>query len=186
MKETKGCKRKGCQLKVSSPFPWFHHNLEPINHYKYMIITREVSLSRCLSVFVACQTWFQLLLHHQQLLRWTNHHLNSSHLRSFYYFICVLIFIVFGKTWQEAPSEYTLDEKGPPREAKWWYSTFHTVTAMVGAGVLSLPYAMAYLGWYTINSFVLYFFKCLKFAKNLSNSWKCWATNQTSAHIPTC
>uniref|UniRef100_A0A803MU47 Amino acid transporter transmembrane domain-containing protein n=1 Tax=Chenopodium quinoa TaxID=63459 RepID=A0A803MU47_CHEQI len=38
-------------------------------------------------------------------------------------------------------------DKGPPRQAKWWYSTFHTVTAMVGAGVLSLPYAMAYLGW---------------------------------------
>ncbi|CAM8951447.1 unnamed protein product [Rhodiola kirilowii] len=36
---------------------------------------------------------------------------------------------------------------GPPREAKWWYATFHTVTAMIGAGVLSLPYAMAYLGW---------------------------------------
>ncbi|KAI4368990.1 hypothetical protein MLD38_017485 [Melastoma candidum] len=33
------------------------------------------------------------------------------------------------------------------RPAKWWYSTFHTVTAMIGAGVLSLPYAMAYLGW---------------------------------------
>ena len=34
------------------------------------------------------------------------------------------------------------------RKAKWWYSTFHNVTAMVGAGVLSLPYAMAQLGWY--------------------------------------
>ncbi|KAJ6771522.1 LYSINE HISTIDINE TRANSPORTER 2-LIKE [Salix koriyanagi] len=33
------------------------------------------------------------------------------------------------------------------RNAKWWYSTFHNVTAMVGAGVLSLPYAMAQLGW---------------------------------------
>ncbi|KAL3691111.1 hypothetical protein R1sor_004762 [Riccia sorocarpa] len=33
------------------------------------------------------------------------------------------------------------------RNAKWWYSTFHNVTAMVGAGVLSLPSAMAYLGW---------------------------------------
>ncbi|XP_060192946.1 lysine histidine transporter 1-like [Lycium barbarum] len=33
------------------------------------------------------------------------------------------------------------------RNAKWWYSTFHNVTAMVGAGVLSLPYAMAELGW---------------------------------------
>jgi amino acid permease len=34
------------------------------------------------------------------------------------------------------------------RNAKWWYSAFHNVTAMVGAGVLSLPYAMSKLGWY--------------------------------------
>ncbi|KAI4388759.1 hypothetical protein MLD38_001062 [Melastoma candidum] len=33
------------------------------------------------------------------------------------------------------------------RNAKWWYSTFHNVTAMVGAGVLGLPYAMSELGW---------------------------------------
>ncbi|KAI4382512.1 hypothetical protein MLD38_008467 [Melastoma candidum] len=33
------------------------------------------------------------------------------------------------------------------RNAKWWYAAFHNVTAMVGAGVLSLPYAMAELGW---------------------------------------
>ncbi|ERN06802.1 hypothetical protein AMTR_s00005p00198670 [Amborella trichopoda] len=33
------------------------------------------------------------------------------------------------------------------RNAKWWYSAFHNVTAMVGAGVLSLPFAMAELGW---------------------------------------
>ncbi|CAH9145070.1 unnamed protein product, partial [Cuscuta epithymum] len=33
------------------------------------------------------------------------------------------------------------------REAKWWYSTFHNVTAMVGAGVLGLPFAMSQLGW---------------------------------------
>ncbi|XP_018490756.1 lysine histidine transporter 2 [Raphanus sativus] len=33
------------------------------------------------------------------------------------------------------------------RKAKWWYSAFHNVTAMVGAGVLSLPYAMSNLGW---------------------------------------
>ncbi|EFJ25874.1 hypothetical protein SELMODRAFT_270979 [Selaginella moellendorffii] len=33
------------------------------------------------------------------------------------------------------------------RNAKWWYSAFHNVTAMVGAGVLSLPSAMVYLGW---------------------------------------
>lgn len=34
------------------------------------------------------------------------------------------------------------------RNAKWWYSAFHNVTAMVGAGVLSLPFAMSELGWY--------------------------------------
>ncbi|XP_004489585.1 lysine histidine transporter 1-like [Cicer arietinum] len=33
------------------------------------------------------------------------------------------------------------------RSAKWWYSTFHNVTAMVGAGVLGLPYSLADLGW---------------------------------------
>ncbi|KAL4653194.1 hypothetical protein ACB092_01G285500 [Castanea dentata] len=33
------------------------------------------------------------------------------------------------------------------RNAKWWYSAFHNVTAMVGAGVLGLPSAMASLGW---------------------------------------
>ncbi|XP_078171012.1 lysine histidine transporter 2-like [Carex rostrata] len=33
------------------------------------------------------------------------------------------------------------------RNAKWWYSAFHNVTAMVGAGVLTLPYAMSELGW---------------------------------------
>lgn len=34
------------------------------------------------------------------------------------------------------------------RKGKWWYSAFHNVTAMVGAGVLGLPYAMSELGWY--------------------------------------
>ncbi|KAF5449402.1 hypothetical protein F2P56_029852 [Juglans regia] len=33
------------------------------------------------------------------------------------------------------------------RNAKWWHSAFHNVTAMVGASVLSLPYAMSHLGW---------------------------------------
>ncbi|XP_039682648.1 lysine histidine transporter 1 [Medicago truncatula] len=33
------------------------------------------------------------------------------------------------------------------RNAKWWYSSFHNVTAMVGAGVLGLPFSMADLGW---------------------------------------
>ncbi|EFJ25871.1 hypothetical protein SELMODRAFT_413158 [Selaginella moellendorffii] len=35
----------------------------------------------------------------------------------------------------------------PEHHAKWWYSTVHIVTAMVGAGVLSLPSTMVYLGW---------------------------------------
>ncbi|KAL2484750.1 Lysine histidine transporter-like 6 [Abeliophyllum distichum] len=47
----------------------------------------------------------------------------------------------------EVLSDNKLAENGAARKAKWWYSTFHTVTAMVGAGVLSLPYAMAYMGW---------------------------------------
>ncbi|KAJ8750277.1 hypothetical protein K2173_014192 [Erythroxylum novogranatense] len=38
------------------------------------------------------------------------------------------------------------------RNAKWWYSAFHNVTAMVGAGILSLPYAMSNLGWYVLKS----------------------------------
>ncbi|XP_019093333.1 PREDICTED: lysine histidine transporter-like 5 [Camelina sativa] len=33
------------------------------------------------------------------------------------------------------------------REAKWYSSAFHNVTAMVGAGVLGLPFAMSQLGW---------------------------------------
>lgn len=38
------------------------------------------------------------------------------------------------------------------RTAKWYYSTFHNVTAMVGAGVLSLPYAMSQMGWLVFSS----------------------------------
>ena len=34
------------------------------------------------------------------------------------------------------------------RNANWYYSAFHNVTAIVGAGVLGLPYAMSELGWY--------------------------------------
>nr|XP_028951367.1 lysine histidine transporter-like 6 isoform X2 [Malus domestica] len=48
--------------------------------------------------------------------------------------------VVSDDKWKEEPVDNA-------RRAKWWYSTFHTVTAMIGAGVLSLPYAMAYLGW---------------------------------------
>ncbi|KAK7343900.1 hypothetical protein VNO77_13006 [Canavalia gladiata] len=48
---------------------------------------------------------------------------------------------------KEVQPEEKWEDNGPSRRAKWWYSTFHTVTAMIGAGVLSLPNAMAYLGW---------------------------------------
>ncbi|KAK9027792.1 hypothetical protein V6N11_067615 [Hibiscus sabdariffa] len=50
----------------------------------------------------------------------------------------------------ESEREQAINEWLPvtsKRDAKWWYSAFHNVTAMVGAGVLSLPYAMAQLGW---------------------------------------
>lgn len=43
------------------------------------------------------------------------------------------------------------------RNAKWWYSAFHNVTAMVGAGVLSLPYAMSELGWYIFQTQLPFF-----------------------------
>nr|GMC67191.1 lysine histidine transporter 1-like [Ipomoea batatas] len=33
------------------------------------------------------------------------------------------------------------------RNAKWWYSAFHNVTAMVGAGVLGLPHAIMVISW---------------------------------------
>nr|GMC50825.1 lysine histidine transporter 1-like [Ipomoea batatas] len=51
---------------------------------------------------------------------------------------------------ERSKKEKNVDEWLPitsSRNAKWWYSAFHNVTAMVGAGVLSLPYAMAHLGW---------------------------------------
>ncbi|XP_022737596.1 lysine histidine transporter 1-like isoform X2 [Durio zibethinus] len=51
---------------------------------------------------------------------------------------------------QESSRVETLNDWLPitkSRNAKWWYSAFHNVTAMVGAGVLGLPYAMSHLGW---------------------------------------
>ncbi|OAY25588.1 lysine histidine transporter 1 [Manihot esculenta] len=51
---------------------------------------------------------------------------------------------------EQLAKQKTIDEWLPitsSRNAKWWYSAFHNVTAMVGAGVLSLPYAMSGLGW---------------------------------------
>ncbi|GFP97480.1 lysine histidine transporter 2 [Phtheirospermum japonicum] len=51
---------------------------------------------------------------------------------------------------EKTEREKAIDEWLPvsaSRTAKWWYLAFHNVTAMVGAGVLSLPYAMSNLGW---------------------------------------
>lgn len=35
----------------------------------------------------------------------------------------------------------------PPATASWHHAAFHTVTAVVGAGVLGLPHAFSFLGW---------------------------------------
>ncbi|KAL1834046.1 hypothetical protein ACET3Z_003697 [Daucus carota] len=51
---------------------------------------------------------------------------------------------------EKTAEEKALDDWLPvtsARNAKWYYSAFHNVTAMVGAGVLSLPYALSELGW---------------------------------------
>ncbi|KAK9054571.1 hypothetical protein SSX86_025650 [Deinandra increscens subsp. villosa] len=51
---------------------------------------------------------------------------------------------------QKAADEKALNDWLPvtsSRNATWWYSVFHNVTAMVGAGILGLPYTMSELGW---------------------------------------
>eukprot|EP00891_Asterochloris_glomerata_P003121 jgi/Astpho2/3121/Aster-x1124 len=40
---------------------------------------------------------------------------------------------------------YDAAEKEP--QGKWYHAVYHTVTAVVGVGVLGLPYAFSYLGW---------------------------------------
>eukprot|EP01024_Parvocaulis_polyphysoides_P010706 TRINITY_DN13724_c0_g1_i5.p1 TRINITY_DN13724_c0_g1~~TRINITY_DN13724_c0_g1_i5.p1 ORF type:complete len:314 (-),score=22.41 TRINITY_DN13724_c0_g1_i5:101-982(-) len=39
------------------------------------------------------------------------------------------------------------DEKTKSREGTWFYASFHSATAMIGAGILGLPWAFSYLGW---------------------------------------
>jgi hypothetical protein len=70
---------------------------------------------------------------------------------------------------EEAARQKQIDNWLPitsSRNAKWWYSAFHNVTAMVGAGVLSLPSAMAHLGWY-----VSCLFHFLNGVLNISDIW---------------
>ena len=40
------------------------------------------------------------------------------------------------------------------RHARWWYSIFHNVTAMIGAGVLGLPQAFKFLGEQSLTHFM--------------------------------
>lgn len=87
---------------------------------------------------------------------------------------CTLLTMAGGKTFtnndRDALSKYDMEEarhggigsatpKGEMdedlpitanRSAKWWYIAVHNITAMVGAGVLGLPYAMALLGEGTV------------------------------------
>nr|CAB3459768.1 unnamed protein product [Digitaria exilis] len=58
---------------------------------------------------------------------------------------------------EEKLKDVNLDDWLPitsSRTAKWYYSAFHNVTAMVGAGVLGLPFAMSQLGWYVMHEMV--------------------------------
>lgn len=53
-----------------------------------------------------------------------------------------------GEEWQPDSKKY--EDKLPgtaDTTGKWWYSAFHNTTAIVGAGVLGLPYAMSFLTW---------------------------------------
>ena len=48
---------------------------------------------------------------------------------------------------KDANKTRTKNEFMSLQTATWWYSAIHNITAMVGAGVLSLPYTMVILGW---------------------------------------
>ncbi|GFP94072.1 lysine histidine transporter 1 [Phtheirospermum japonicum] len=78
------------------------------------------------------------------------------------YFLPCIIWLVlkrprrFSVSWftnwvdERSAEERAIDDWLPitsSRTAKWWYSAFHNVTAIVGAGVLGLPYAMSEMGW---------------------------------------
>eukprot|EP00208_Stichococcus_sp_RCC1054_P002184 CAMPEP_0206149468 /NCGR_PEP_ID=MMETSP1473-20131121/37794_1 /ASSEMBLY_ACC=CAM_ASM_001109 /TAXON_ID=1461547 /ORGANISM="Stichococcus sp, Strain RCC1054" /LENGTH=520 /DNA_ID=CAMNT_0053546931 /DNA_START=237 /DNA_END=1799 /DNA_ORIENTATION=- len=52
------------------------------------------------------------------------------------------------KDWVPGSKRFEADLPGTSdQSAKWWYSAFHNTTAIVGAGVLGLPFAMKYLLW---------------------------------------
>lgn len=53
---------------------------------------------------------------------------------------CLLLLVRLSKPWI-----VTGGEAGP--SAKWYHAAFHTITAVVGVGVLGLPYSFSYLGW---------------------------------------
>eukprot|EP01023_Acetabularia_acetabulum_P058183 TRINITY_DN6838_c0_g2_i3.p1 TRINITY_DN6838_c0_g2~~TRINITY_DN6838_c0_g2_i3.p1 ORF type:complete len:488 (-),score=64.93 TRINITY_DN6838_c0_g2_i3:164-1549(-) len=43
--------------------------------------------------------------------------------------------------------EIELPSKKPPPSGEWYHAAFHTVTSVVGVGVLGLPYALSSMGW---------------------------------------
>lgn len=101
------------------------------------VLTKAFHLGVCINVFGLIA---------KQIHR-TRHNYSSSSV------ILGLILVAMNTSQGEERSEKqkAIDEWLPitsSRNAKWWYSAFHNVTAMVGAGVLSLPYAMSELGWY--------------------------------------
>jgi proton-coupled amino acid transporter len=52
-----------------------------------------------------------------------------------------------GKPLPKVPSSVAIAHHQPSRHSSWWGATSHIVTAVVGAGVLSLPYSLNVLGW---------------------------------------
>ena len=49
------------------------------------------------------------------------------------------------------PSSFEIDQPSLIHQphAHWYHAAFHSICAVVGAGVLGLPYAFKYLGWFT-------------------------------------
>jgi amino acid permease len=63
------------------------------------------------------------------------------------------------------------------QSAKWWYSAFHNTTAIVGAGVLGLPFAMKYLTW---SGGVIVM--CLSWITSLYTLWQLCAMHELDGH----
>jgi amino acid permease len=83
-----------------------------------------------------------------------------------------------GEPWE--PDSKRFEDQLPnsaDRTAKWWYSAFHNTTAIVGAGVLGLPFAMKYLMW--PGGVVV---MCLSWATSLYTLWQLCAMHELDGH----